>query len=87
MSCGAGRRCGSDPVLLWLWRRLVATPPIRPLAWEEIGFGVQVENGGREGLGIRLGLKEETGEVNGVEDGVGMPWGWEAAVRLKRGRG
>ena len=23
-----------DPALLWLWRRLVATPPIRPLAWE-----------------------------------------------------
>ena len=25
---------GSDPVLLWLWRRLAATTPIRPLAWE-----------------------------------------------------
>ena len=34
VSCGVGRRCGSDPVLLWLWRRLVATAPIRPLAWE-----------------------------------------------------
>ena len=22
MSCGVGRRCGSDPALLWLWRRL-----------------------------------------------------------------
>ena len=29
-----GRRRGSDPELLWLWRRLVATAPIRPLAWE-----------------------------------------------------
>ena len=29
-----GRRCGSDPKLLWLWRRLPATAPIRPLAWE-----------------------------------------------------
>ena len=27
-------RRGSDPVLLWLWRGLVATAPIRPLAWE-----------------------------------------------------
>ena len=26
--------CGSDLVLLWLWRRLVAIAPIRPLAWE-----------------------------------------------------
>ena len=34
VSCGVGRRRGSDPVLLWLWRRPVATAPIRPLAWE-----------------------------------------------------
>ena len=29
-----GRRCGSDPVLPWLWCRLAAVAPIRPLAWE-----------------------------------------------------
>ena len=23
-----------DPMLLWLWHRLVATAPIKPLAWE-----------------------------------------------------
>ena len=34
MSCGVGRRCGSDMALLWLWCRLVATAPIRPLASE-----------------------------------------------------
>ena len=34
MSCGAGRRCGSDPVLLWLWCRPVATALIQPLARE-----------------------------------------------------
>ena len=34
MSCGVGCRRGSDPALLWLWRRLVATAPIQPLAWE-----------------------------------------------------
>ena len=34
MSCGVGRRRGLDPVLLWLWRRLEATAPIRPIAWE-----------------------------------------------------
>ena len=34
MSCGVGRRRGSDPMLLWLWRRPAATAPIRPLAWE-----------------------------------------------------
>ena len=31
---GVGRRCGSDPVWLWLWCRPAATAPIRPLAWE-----------------------------------------------------
>ena len=34
MSCGIGRSCGSDPVLLWLWYRPAATAPIQPLAWE-----------------------------------------------------
>ena len=34
MSCGVGRRRGLDPALLWLWYRLVATAPIRPLAGE-----------------------------------------------------
>ena len=34
MSCGVGRRIGSDLALLWLWRRLVATALIRSLAWE-----------------------------------------------------
>ena len=34
MSCGVGCRSSSDLVLLWLWYRLVATVPIRSLAWE-----------------------------------------------------
>ena len=34
MSCGVGCRRGLDPELLWLWHRLAATAPIRPLAWE-----------------------------------------------------
>ena len=34
VSCGVGRRRGSDPALLWLWRRPVATALIRPLVWE-----------------------------------------------------
>ena len=32
--CGVGPRRGSDPVLLWLWRRLAAVARIKPLAWE-----------------------------------------------------
>ena len=34
VSCGVVCRLGSDPALLWLWRRQVATALIRPLAWE-----------------------------------------------------
>ena len=34
MSCGVGHRRSMDLVLLWLWRRLVATAPSGPLAWE-----------------------------------------------------
>ena len=34
MSCGVGHRHGLDLALLWLWRRLAATVPISPLAWE-----------------------------------------------------
>ena len=34
MSCGVSRRCGSDPVLLWLWSRPGAIAPIKPLVWE-----------------------------------------------------
>ena len=36
MSCGEGCRHGLDPELLWLWRRPVATVPIRPVAWEPL---------------------------------------------------
>ena len=34
MSRSIGHRCGSDPALLWLWRRLAALALIGPLAWE-----------------------------------------------------
>ena len=34
MSCDVGHRCGSDPVLLWLWCRSVAIATTGPLAWE-----------------------------------------------------
>ena len=34
MSCGVGRRCGSDPASLCLWCWQAAVALIRPLAWE-----------------------------------------------------
>ena len=34
MSYGVGHRYSLNPALLWLWCRLAAVAPIRPLAWE-----------------------------------------------------
>ena len=34
MSCAVGFRCSSNPELLWLWHRPLATALIQPLAWE-----------------------------------------------------
>ena len=34
VSCGVGHRHSWDLAFLWLWCRLAATVPIRPLAWE-----------------------------------------------------
>ena len=51
MSCGVGRRRSLDPALLWLWlwRRPVATAPIRPLAWEPpYAMGVAQEKARKE---------------------------------------
>ena len=34
MSCGVGRRHGSDPSLPWLWCKPASTAPILPPVWE-----------------------------------------------------
>ena len=46
MSYGVGCRRGSDPVLLWLWRRPAATALIQPLAWEPpyaVGMALKIQ--------------------------------------------
>ena len=49
VSCGVGRRRGSNPELLWLWRRPAATAPIGPLAWEPpYAAGVALEKAKRQ---------------------------------------
>ena len=59
MSCGVGRRRGSDPELLWLWRRPVATAPIGPLAWESPhATGAAQEKAKRQKNKIKLNLKK-----------------------------
>ena len=47
MSCGVGDRSGSDPALLWLWRRPAAKALIGPLAWEPpyaVGMALKRKN-------------------------------------------
>ena len=34
MSCGVDSRHSLDPTWLWLWCRLAAAAPVRPLVWE-----------------------------------------------------
>ena len=49
MRYGVGRRRGLDPPLLWLWRRLAATAPIGPLAWEPLyATGAALEKAKRQ---------------------------------------
>ena len=44
-----GCRCSSDPELVWLWHRPVATAAIRPLAWEpSCGMGAALEKAKRQ---------------------------------------
>ena len=40
MSCGVGGRLGLDLALLWLWCRLAATAPIRPLEPGNLPYAV-----------------------------------------------
>ena len=51
MSCGVGRRFGSDLALLWLWCRPVAAALIHSLAWKlpyATGAALKRKKGGRE---------------------------------------
>ena len=49
MSCGVGRRRGSDHLLLWLWRRPAAAALIQTLTWEPpYSVGVALEKAKRQ---------------------------------------
>ena len=57
VGCGVDHRCGSDLALLWLWHRLAAVVPIRPLAWEPTyATGVVLK-------GQKIGKKKKKGVV------------------------
>ena len=85
MSCGVGRRCGSDLMLLWLWRTPAAVAPIRPLAWEPpYAIGVALRSNiererEREREFIQLNIKKTTQLRNGQS---GVPW-WLSRLRIQ----
>ena len=63
MSCGVGRRRGSDAALLWLWPRPVATAPIRLLAWEPpCAAGAALEKTKRQKKKFRIYEPSEEGQ-------------------------
>ena len=56
MSCGVGHTHGLDLALLWLWQRLAATAPIRPLAWEPPNAAVQpLKNNNKKKNALQIG--------------------------------
>ena len=70
MSCGVDQRCGSDHALLWLWCRLAAVAPIRPLVWEPpdaAGVALQKKKKKFAQTGSRHVLKELVRSLNTEE--------------------
>ena len=69
MTCGVGRRHGSDLVLLWLWRRAAARALIQPLAWElphAPGVALKIDS---QTSKTKVWLPKGTG---GERDGLGV---------------
>ena len=65
MSCGVGRRRGSDLALLWLWGRPAATALNRPLAWEPpYAMGVALEKAKRQKSKTKTETNKQKNPVN-----------------------
>ena len=67
MSCGVGRRCGSNLMLLWLWCRLVTVALIGPLAWEPpyaTSVGLKKQKQKKKERKIRIYITKEEGGMD-----------------------
>ena len=67
MSCGVGRRRGSDPALLWY--RPAATALIRPLAWEPpyaMGVALKDQKTKKKKIHHRCLMMFKTDHLNGI---------------------
>ena len=83
VSCGVGCRLGSDPALLWLWRRPAVAALIRLLAWESpYATGVALKRQsemGKKAMGIEQ-HDLRCGEERGWDE---AEWEEEPPVREK----
>ena len=81
MSCGVGCRLGSDPALLWLWCRPVATAPIRPLAREPpYAMGAAQEIAQRQNKTKQSKTKNIWEKKKKRKEKKGLRWGCEDLV-------
>ena len=93
MSCGVGRTHRSDPKLLGLQRRLVATVPIGPLAWEPpcvMGAALKIQNKTNLTAVARVdaeaGVQSLTQKLPHAE-GTAIKEGRKEGRKRRRGRG
>ena len=74
MRCGVGHRRNSDPTLLWLWHRLVATALIGPVAWESpCAAGAAIEKTEKKELFCSFGRKyhrHEGKKMKGINEKI-----------------
>ena len=70
MSCGVVRRHYSHPGLLWLWRRLVATALIGPLAWEPPYTTDATLEKGKKTKKKKIVVIKMNSEVHTVHEGI-----------------
>ena len=74
MSCGIGRRRGSDPVLLWLRHRPAAIAPIGPLAWEPpYTAGMALEKTKKK---KKLGIRSSLVVQQAKDPALSLLWLW-----------
>ena len=76
---GVACRCGSDPALLWLWRKLAAVALIQHLAWESpYAAGVALKSKKEGNATLSLYMKRHLSESAVRLSPLSEPadWGW-----------
>uniref|UniRef100_A0A8D1ALT2 Troponin I1, slow skeletal type n=1 Tax=Sus scrofa TaxID=9823 RepID=A0A8D1ALT2_PIG len=88
MSCGVGGRHGLDPALLWLWLwcRLTATAPIRPLASEPpYGIGEALKTKKKKKRKKKKARKEQKErKTKGFPSSEGLHQPFQILLRVER---